>query len=249
MIDDHLSDEDGPRQLNQSGSLCPAVKAADMIGDKWTLLLLRELLVGANRYNEFQRAMPRISPTVLSKRLKQMEEDGLLIKKSIAGEKATEYRLTRSGRELAPLVNYMAKWGLRWARRRMSEEDLDVGCFMWDFHRTLNTDALPDGETVLSVTFTDLETYQKWWLIAEGQTVELCTDDPGKEVDLYISSTLPIMAEIWMGDVDVMSALKSEDVLMTGSSYLERSAGQWFSQSNYADVRPRRFIGDMNVAE
>lgn len=229
-------------KLNQSGSLCPAVKAADMIGDKWILLILRELFLGANRYNEFQRALPRISPTVLSKRLKQMEADGLIIKKTTAGEKATEYRLTKCGRELAPLVNYMSKWGLRWARRRMNEEDLDVGCFMWDFHRSLNTAELPDGETVFSVTFSELDAHKKWWLVAKADVVDLCTDDPGKEVDLYIASTLPALAEVWMGDVEVSAAIKTDDVMLTGAAYLIQSASQWFPKSRYANVRPKRFI-------
>lgn len=243
MSDLEFEIEEEPRKPNQSGSLCPAVKAADMIGDKWTLLLMRELLVGSNRYNAFQRALPRISPTVLSKRLKQMEADGLIIKKTVAGEKATEYRLTKCGRELAPLINYMSKWGLRWARRRMNEEDLDVGTFMWDFHRSLNTTELPDGETVFNVTFTGLDAHSKWWLVANGETVDLCTEDPGKEVDLYISSTLPILAEIWMGDCDVTSAVRNEDIMLTGASYLVRGVSQWFPKSRYADVRPLRFIG------
>ena len=243
MSEPELAVEEEPRKLNQSGSLCPAVKAADMIGDKWTLLLMRELFVGANRYNAFQRALPRISPTVLSKRLKQMEADGLIIKKTVAGEKATEYRLTKCGRELAPLINYMSKWGLRWARRRMNEEDLDVGTFMWDFHRTLNTSELPDGETVFSVKFSGLESHSNWWLVANRETVDLCTDDPGKEVDLYISSTLPALAEVWMGDCDVTSAVIAEDIMLTGAAYLVRSASQWFPKSRYADVRPKRFVG------
>lgn len=244
-----LALEDEPRKPNQSGSLCPAVKAADMIGDKWTLLLMRELFMGANRYNAFQRALPRISPTVLSKRLKQMEEDGLIIKKSVAGEKATEYRLTRCGRELAPLINYMSKWGLRWARRRMNEEDLDVGTFMWDFHRSLNTSELPDGETVFSISFAGLDAHSKWWLVANGDVVDLCTDDPGKEVDLYIATTLPALAEVWMGDLDVAAALKTEDLQLTGAAYLMRSASQWFPKSRYADVRPKRFVGTDGAAD
>lgn len=244
-----LALEDEPRKPNQSGSLCPAVKAADMIGDKWTLLLMRELFMGANRYNAFQRALPRISPTVLSKRLKQMEEDGLIIKKSVAGEKATEYRLTRCGRELAPLINYMSKWGLRWARRRMNEEDLDVGTFMWDFHRSLNTSELPDGETVFSISFAGLDAHSKWWLVANGDVVDLCTDDPGKEVDLYIATTLPALAEVWMGDLDVAAALKADDLQLTGAAYLMRSASQWFPKSRYADVRPKRFVGTDGAAD
>lgn len=244
MSDMDLEFEDAPREPNKSGSLCPAAKAADMIGDRWTLLLMRELFMGANRYNQFQRALPRISPTVLSKRLKQMEEDGLIIKKSIVGEKATDYRLTKCGRELAPLVNYMSKWGLRWARRRMNQEDLDVGTFMWDFHRSLNTSELPDGETVFSVSFSGLDAHNKWWLVANGNVVDLCTDDPGKDIDLYISTTLPALAEIWMGDTDVRSAIKSDDIMLTGETYLVKSAADWFPKSRYADVRPKRFVGE-----
>lgn len=244
MTEHEILIADEPRHLNRSGSLCPAVKAANMIGDKWTLLIMRELLLGANRYNEFQRAMPRISPTILSKRLKQMGEDGLIIKKSVVGEKATEYRLTRCGRELAPLVNYMSKWGLRWARRRMNDEDLDVGAFMWDFHRTLNTAELPDGETVFSVTFSELEAHNKWWLVAGNAVVDLCVDDPGKEVDLYVSSTLPALAEVWMGDIDISAASKAGSVTLIGADRLVRTASLWFPKSRYADVKPRRFIGD-----
>ncbi len=243
MTDMELPPEDDTPQPNQSGSLCPAVKAADMIGDKWILLILRELFLGASRYNEFQRALPRISPTVLSKRLREMETDGLIIKKTVTGEKATEYRLTKCGRELAPLVNYMSKWGLRWARRRMNEEDLDVGTFMWDFHRSLNTTELPDGETVFCVNFTDLTSHKKWWLVAKDKIVDLCTDDPGKEVDLYLSCTLPALAEVWMGDTDISAAAKTDEVTLTGASYLMRSAALWFPKSRYADVRPKRFIG------
>lgn len=248
MSDMDLEFEDAPREPNKSGSLCPAAKAADMIGDRWTLLLMRELFMGANRYNQFQRALPRISPTVLSKRLKQMEEDGLIIKKSVVGEKATDYRLTKCGRELAPLVNYMSKWGLRWARRRMNQEDLDVGTFMWDFHRSLNTSELPDGETVFSVSFSGLEAHNKWWLVANGNVVDLCTDDPGKDIDLYISTTLPALAEIWMGDTDVRSAIKSDDIMLTGETYLVKSAADWFPKSRYADVRPKRFVGEAPAA-
>lgn len=174
--------------------------------------------------------------------MKQLEKDGLIVKKTVTGEKATVYKLTKCGRELAPLIDYMAKWGLRWARRRMDEEDLDVGAFMWDFHRTLNTSELPDGETVFSVTFSNLDAHCKWWLVAQGDMVDLCMDDPGKDVDLFIFSTLPVLAEVWMGDTGITTAIKGEDVKLTGASYLIRSVPHWFPKSNYADVRPKRFV-------
>ena len=228
--------------MNKSGSLCPAVKAADVIGDKWVLLILRELFLGTARYNDFQRALPRISPTVLSTRLKQMEANGLVIKKTAAGQKATEYRLTRSGRELAPLIDQMSKWGLRWARRRVVDEDVDVAGFMWDFHRTFNTEEMPDGEFVIAVTFPELKKLSKWWVIVEADAVDLCTDDPGKNVDLFLSGVLADMIEVWMGDCDPASAIRDERIMLTGADYLVKSAKRWFPRSRYADVRPKQFM-------
>jgi len=228
--------------MSDPGSLCPAVKAADMIGDRWVLLLMRELFMGATRYKDFQNALPRISPTVLSNRLKQLELNGMIIKKSIAGEKSTEYHLTRCGRELGPLIDMMTKWGLRWARRRIRDEDLDAGTFMWDFHRSLNTEELPDGETVISVNLNDVETHNKWWLIASASTVDLCTEDPGKEVDIYIHTALGDLAEVWMGDVGIRDAMGDDSVIVTGSSHLMRTISSWIPQSRYAEVRPKRIM-------
>ena len=228
--------------MSSSGSLCPAVKAADIIGDRWVLLILREFLLGATRYKNFQSALPRISPTVLSNRLKQMEANGLIIKKAGTGQ-TTEYHLTRCGRELAPLIDQMTKWGLRWARRRIRDEDLDAGTFMWDFHRSLKVDELPDGETVISVTLSDVQTYGRWWLIASSQDVDLCTDDPGKDVDLYLHTKLADLAEVWMGDVAVREAISCDNMKATGSAHLMRTISSWFPQSRYSNIRPKRIMG------
>ncbi len=230
--------------MNKSGSLCPAVKAADMIGDRWILLILREFFMGASRYKDFQNALPRISPTVLSNRLKQLETNGMIIKKSNAGQKSTEYHLTRCGRELAPLIDQMSRWGLRWARRRICDEDLDAGSFMWDFHRSLKIEELPDGETVISISFSDVDMHNRWWVIADTDKVELCTDDPGKDVDLYISSELAALAEVWMGDIGIRDAMDDHSIMITGSSHLMRTISSWIPQSRYAKVRPKRIIED-----
>lgn len=224
--------------MNESGSLCPSIKAADIIGDKWILLILREMFLGGTRYNDFQRALPRISPTILSKRLKQLEANGLIIKKTTTGQKTSEYRLTKCGRELAPLTDQMAKWGLRWARRRLSEEDFEVGSFMWDFHRTLKIDELPDGEVVFCVNFPDQSKNKVWWVVVKDKIVDLCTEDPGKDVDLFITGDLTDLVEVWMGDIDISAASKSGSIVLTGASYLTKSASRWFPKSRYADVRP-----------
>lgn len=213
-----------------------------MIGDKWVLLILREMFLGNSRYSDIQRALPRISPTILSKRLKQLERNGLVIKKSATGRKAKEYRLTACGREIAPIIHHMSNWGLRWARRHLEDEDLDVSAFMWDFHRTLNTEELPDGETVFFVRFPDLTSHNEWWLLARHSNVDLCMEDPGKEVDVYITSRLPSVASVWMGDVGVRSAIQSRDIEVAGNADLVRTVNRWFPKSIYSDVRPARFV-------
>ncbi|WND01808.1 helix-turn-helix domain-containing protein [Temperatibacter marinus] len=223
---------------NKSGSLCPAVKASAIIGDKWVLLILRELFLGAHRYNDFQKAIARISPTVLSGRLKDMETAGLLIKRTVSGKKGGEYRLTKSGRELGPIIDHLSRWGLRWTRRSLKDEDIDVAGFMWDFHRSLNLDELPDGKTVLSVQFPEQETYKKWWLIIENGTVDLCTEDPGFDIDIYIVSSLISMVSVWMGDSTLKEELASQAMTLTGDHYLMKTAARWFALSRYSDVRP-----------
>ncbi|MYM63420.1 helix-turn-helix domain-containing protein [Pseudomaricurvus sp. HS19] len=224
--------------MNTPGSLCPTVKALDIVGDKWTLLILRELFFGSYRYNQFQRAMPRISPTVLSKRLKHLENSGLIVRKSAAGQKNVEYRLTKCGRELGPVVDGLARWGLRWARDHMCNADLDAGSFMWDFHRTLKTDELPEGETIFCVILDGV----KWWLIAGQEVVDLCNEDPGREVDIYLTGSLPVLAELWMGDSGVGEAIRDKTLLVSGSSHLTRTIARWFPRSSYADVRAERFM-------
>ncbi len=224
--------------MTSYGQFCPVSKATEIIGEKWTLLIMRELLLGTCRFNDFQRSMNRISPTVLNKRLKFLEQTGIILKKRISGQKGFEYRLTPMGKELEPVVEQLAIWGQRWARGQMADEELDVELLMWDIHRSIKTDSLPDGETVLSFTFNDLQRYKRWWLIVAGDDVDLCTEDPGKDVDLYIASDVRTMVEVWLGDRDLKAALRSEKILVTGSRHLVRSMTDWFRLSSYAEVRP-----------
>jgi len=224
--------------MTSYGQFCPVSKATEIIGEKWTLLIVRELLLGTCRFNDFQRSMSRISPTVLNKRLKFLEEAGIILKKRKSGQKGFEYRLTPMGKELEAVIEHVAIWGQRWARGQMADEELDVELLMWDIHRSIKTDGLPDGETVLSFTFNDLQKHKHWWLIVARDDVDLCTEDPGKDVDLYVASDLRNMVEVWLGDADLKAAIASERILVTGSESLARSMTDWFSLSTYAGVRP-----------
>jgi DNA-binding HxlR family transcriptional regulator len=220
------------------GQFCPVAKATDIIGERWTVLILRELLLGTTRYNDFLRGLSRISPTLLSKRLKTLEEKGLIVRKRVPGQKSHDYHLTACGRELGPLVEGLAVWGMRWARGQMTDHDLDVEFLMWDLQRRLSTDSLPDGETVLCFTFGELDEFKNWWLVAGDGNVDLCTKHPGKDVDLHITTSVRSLVEVWSGDVDLRTALREKRLHVRGSPHLTRTMPDWLGISPYSDVRP-----------
>jgi DNA-binding HxlR family transcriptional regulator len=218
------------------GQFCPVAKTTELLGEKWTLLILRELLLGTTRFNDFQRGLSRMSPTLLAKRLRHLEECGIIIRKKLSGRKGYEYRLTAAGKELAPLVEVMAIWGMRWARSQLSDDELDVEFLMREVQRRLKTEQLPDGETVICLIFDELAEHKTWWLLVDGGVVDLCNDDPGKDVDLYVNSTVRTMAEIWAGDRQIDNALRDGSVKAHGSRHLARTMPDWFGVSMFSDV-------------
>jgi DNA-binding HxlR family transcriptional regulator len=224
--------------VSNYGQFCPVAKATELLGEKWMLLILRELLLGSHRYCEFQRALSRISPTLLTKRLKQLEGAGIVVRKTQQGRKGHNYFLTPAGRELAPIVEHLATWGMRWARGQLDDDELDVEFLMWDIQRRLQTDKLPDGETVLCFIFDGLGTYKSWWLVVCDGEVDLCTENPGKDVDLYVMTTLREMVEIWNGDTDIKTAMRKEMIKIQGNARLAKTLSDWLGICLYADVRP-----------
>ena len=224
--------------MAEYGQFCPVAKASDIIGERWTVLILRELLLGSKRYNEFLHGLSRISPTLLSKRLKTLEEKGLIVRKRPPGQKSHEYYLTACGRELEPIIEHLAVWGMRWARGQLADSELDVEFLMVDLQRRLQTDHLPDGETVLCFTFNELETFKTWWMVACKKEVDLCTENPGKEVDLYINSGVRDMVKVWRGDLTLRKALREKLIRTQGNTHLIRSMPDWLGICLYADIEP-----------
>ena len=219
------------------GQFCPVAKATEIVGEKWTLLILRELLLGTTRFNDFQRAMSRMSPTLLAKRLRRLEEVGIVIRKKLSGQRGYEYRLTAAGKELAPLVEVLAVWGMRWARSQLTDDELDVEFLMQDLQRRLQTGHLPDGETVICLIFDELTKHKAWWLLVDGDVVDLCTEDPGKDVDIYINSNVRTIVEVWEGDLDMRKALRNGSVKAHGLRHLIRTMPDWFGVCLYKEVR------------
>ena len=231
------------------GQFCPVAKATEIIGERWTLLVLRELLLGTTRFNDFQRAMSRMSPTLLSKRLKQLEECGIVIRKKLSGQKGYEYRLTAAGKELSPLIEVLAVWGMRWARDQLTDDELDVEFLMREVQRQLKTEHLPDGETVICMIFDELTRHKTWWLLVDGDVVDLCTENPGKDVDLYITSSVRTIVEVWEGDLDMRKALHNGSIKSHGLRHLIRTMPDWFGVCIYKEVERGDPILMQQVAE
>lgn len=219
------------------GQFCPIAKATELVGEKWTLLVLRELLLGTTRFNDFQRALSRMSPTLLTKRLRQLEDCGIIIRKKLSGQKGYEYRLTAAGKELSPLIEILAVWGMRWARGQLADDELDVEFLMRELQRRLQTEHLPDGETVICLIFDELKKHKSWWLLVDGDVVDLCTENPGKDVDLYINSRVRTIVEVWEGDLDIRTALRNGSIKAHGLRHLVRTMPDWFGVCLYKDVR------------
>ena len=220
------------------GQFCPIAKATELLGERWMLLILRELFLGSHRYSELQRGLSRISPSLLTKRLKQLEQAGIVIRKPQQGRKGHDYYLTPAGKELKPLIEHLAIWGMRWARGQLRDDELDVEFLMWDIQRRLQLEHLPDGETIFCFIFDDIERYRNWWLVVRNDQVDLCTENPGLDVDLYVSSSLRTMIEVWEGDVPINTALHEELIRTQGNTKLAKTMPQWLGINPFANIRP-----------
>jgi DNA-binding HxlR family transcriptional regulator len=222
---------------------CPVAMAADILGSRWTLVLLRELLAGSTRFNELRRGVPRMSPALLSKRLKDLEAAGIVTRSQVAGEPdLLEYCLTDAGRDLKPVIESVGIWGQRWVDTEASLENLDPNLLMWDIRRNVNPTPMPHRRNTIQVIFSDLKKAQRnWWLIVEpGQEVDLCSVDPGFDVDLYLSTDLRTMTEIWMGYTTIVRAKEQGRLNLTGNRQLEAAVGSWLTLSPFAKVEARR---------
>lgn len=216
------------------GQFCPVAKAAELLGERWTLLIVRELLVGARRYAELQRSLAKASPTILTKRLKELEQAGIVRRTPVDGKHHVEYTLTRAGAALGPLVEQMGLWAARWAPSRLAREDLDAYFLMLDISRRLDASRLPRPAVTLGFHFRGGAGPAHWWLVIRGDTRDICDKDPGYAIDLLITSPLRSFTEVWLGQRPFALAVETGRIRLSGDVMLERSAGEWLGFSAFA---------------
>jgi DNA-binding HxlR family transcriptional regulator len=216
---------------------CPVAMAAEVLCTRWTIVLVRELIAGTSRFNELRRGLPRISPALLSQRLKELEAWGIVERVSVEREPGVfEYHLTAAGRELRPLVEGFGRWGQRWISSDLSLQNLDATLLMWDMRRNVRIDPPPARRRVVQVKFPDAPAKERqWWLIATPDNcVDLCKIDPGFDVDLYVNAELKAMTAIWMGVLPFAEAVRDERVLLTGDRGIADVFPSWLALSPFA---------------
>jgi DNA-binding HxlR family transcriptional regulator len=231
--------------MRSYGQFCPVAKAAELFCERWTPLIVRDLAAGATRFSELQRGVPLMSPTLLSRRLKQLEAEGVVERHRSAGGNSWTYHLTDSGREFVPLVEALGVWGQRWSRRQLTEGEIDLGLLIWGLESGVDATAFAAPRTVVRLQLTDQPAAKcSWWFVNQDGRCELCLKDPGFEVDLYLACSLVTMIYIVRGDISLARARDSGRLEAIGSASAQRALGTWLNLSPLTGIRSQRPAAD-----
>jgi DNA-binding HxlR family transcriptional regulator len=216
------------------GQFCPVSMAAEILCTRWTPLVIRELLCGTKRFNDLRRGVPRMSPALLSKRLKELEKAGVIV--TVPRESGVvEYHLSPAGEDLRPIILGMGFWGQRWVESELSLRNLDPSLLMWDIRRHLNPEPLPPGRCTIQFQYPELPDPQRnWWMVIDKGEVDLCGFDPGYEINLLVRSSLRTMTAIWMGFAPIPHELAAGRLELDGERTVARAIQKWLTLSPFA---------------
>ena len=224
-------------ELGSYGQFCPVAMAAEILCSRWTMLVLRELISGSTRFNDLRRGVPRMSPTLLSKRLKELKEAGVIAEHKTDQPGIVEYKLTPAGEELRDVVMTVGTWGQRWIESSLSLKNLDPTLLMWDMRRNLLPKPLPPRRCNIHFRYRDLNQRNLWWLVVDETMVDLCAVDPGFDVDLYVNASLRSMTAVWMGISTLRAEEEAGKISLDGDPAIARSMGQWLGLSPFAKLQ------------
>jgi DNA-binding HxlR family transcriptional regulator len=221
------------------GQFCPIAVASQVFAERWTPMILRELLAGSEHFNEIHRGVPLMSRALLARRLRELEGAGVITKQPTPGKRGHRYELTPAGREFKPVLEALGNWGQRWTVR-VQRDNLGAGFLMWNVRRRIARERLPDRRVVVCFRFTGIPPAHRgprvFWLLLERTAVELCIEDPGFETDVQVEADLATMAGVWLGDMSFQDALRTSGVRLLGPRQLTVAFPTWLMLSHYAAV-------------
>jgi DNA-binding HxlR family transcriptional regulator len=227
--------------MRSYGQFCPIAKAAELFCERWTAVILRDLLAGATRFSQLRRGAPLASPTLLSRRLKELEARGIVERRRSGTGRSWTYHLTPAGKEFAPIVEGLGIWGQRWSRRELAKHEMSFTLLLWGLEISVKPAAFGARRCVVELTFTDQpDGKQHWWFLNENDRVELCFKEPGFEVDLHIVTTLRDMIYIHRGDLSLAHALEQGRLEVHGAAWARRALPRWLAPNPLAHVRSQQ---------
>jgi DNA-binding HxlR family transcriptional regulator len=221
------------------GQYCPLALAAELLCRRWTILIISRLIDGCTTFNEIHRGVPRISPSLLSTRLNELEHAGLVsrIKPEHGGRHA--YAVTQAGRDLEDIIMDLAAWGQQWARDN-ELDDFDLAFLAWSMSLRIRSELMPPGRTVLQFEFSGTPTeFQRFWLVNDDGKIDMCLKHPGYETDLLICADLRTFVETWRGFRDLHEEIHVSRIRLTGPRALQKGFPEWLMLSGLAHIDRR----------
>jgi DNA-binding HxlR family transcriptional regulator len=225
------------------GQFCTVARGAEVLCERWTPLVVRELLCGSKRFNDLHRGVPRMSTSLLAQRLNRLVEFGVVRRDPVG--KVWEYSLTAAGEDLRPIVTALGHWGARGLGSRLRDDELDAGLLMWDIRRSVRVPEFPARPVVISFQFRDARPHEgAWWLVVEDGVADLCRDDPGRELTLLVEASVRVLTEIWAGDRTPQQALESREIRVDGAKRDAKDLWRWLGASPFASTRRARLVNE-----
>jgi DNA-binding HxlR family transcriptional regulator len=218
------------------GQFCTVARGAEALCERWTPLVVRELLCGSRRFNDLHRGVPRMSTSLLTQRLRHLEEIGVVRRRAVG--KVWEYQLTEAGEELRPIVMALGHWGARWIGKRLRDDQLDAGLLMWDIRRSVRLEAFPREPVVIQFRLPDARSGEReWWLVVEEGEADLCRDDPGRDVTLLVEAGVRALTEVWGGDRTPAEVAAAGELRVRGAAQQAQRLWDWLGASAFAPTR------------
>jgi DNA-binding HxlR family transcriptional regulator len=229
---------------SQYGQFCPVSVASEIFAERWTPLVLRELVLGSTRFNDIHRGVPRMSRALLATRLRELERVGV-VKRGAGGD----YRLTPCGEEFQDIIIGLGRWGQRWTSR-VERDKLDSVLLMWDLRRRIAQDRLPEERVTVQFDYRGVPPRQRrsFWLVLQRGDVDVCTKDPGFEVQLFVDAELAAFTRFWLGDLTFAQAQLNGSIRLSGERRWARAFPSWLLLSSLADVPRQGSINQKRAA-
>ena len=229
------------------GQFCPIAVACETFAERWTPLILREVLAGARRFNEIRHGLPTISRTLLCQRLRELEDAGIISSQPLAHGRGRDYRPTRAAEEFRQVLDRLGEWGQRWGTTQFDPDNLDLKLLMWNVRRRIDVERLPDRRVVVRFDFRAFPArcrgFKTCWLLLEREGIDVCLKDPGHDVDLVVTADAGAMARVWTGHLTFAQAVRSGGLRIEGPSNLVRAFPSWLLLSHFAHTERHAAVG------